>query len=214
MASPIVAHSNATILPATVRRRSRFLSFLIGFLLGVVGGATGLLLLMFIAAAHRPLVTITPSRVNPDVSISIKEDYLNQQANDTLRTTHPVVLPYVSVSRIELDLQPGNQMYLKPTFHTDFFDLGATVTNQVVIENGQLTLHMEGDPQLGDIPVPISLLPFNLPAIIRQAVDQINNDVLSSAINRQLTAGFGSDQFRISDVETSEEYITFLLNQK
>jgi hypothetical protein len=214
VASPIVAHTNSIVQHGTERRRSRFFAFVIGFLLGLLGGGTGLLFLMLTAAAHRPLVTITPSRVNPDVSISIKEDYLNQQANDTLHTTSPVVMPYVTVSQVELDLQPGNQMYLKPTFHTDFFDVGATVVNKVAIENGQLALHMQGDPQLGDIPVPISLLPFNLPAIVHDAVDRINNDVLSSEINRQLSAGFGSDQFRISDVSTSEEYITFLLNRK
>jgi hypothetical protein len=196
------------------RRRSRAVAFLGGMLLGLLGGAAGLLLLLLMAAARQPLISIVPSTADPDITIGIRERYLNGQANDQLQTTHPIVLPYISVTSVELDFQAGNQMRLKPTFHATLVDVSATVINQVVIENGEIALHMVGDPQVQDIQIPIDWLPFNLAGEIRNAVDRINNELLSAEINRQLAAGFGSDRFRIVDVTTTDEYLTVRLQEK
>jgi hypothetical protein len=196
------------------RRRSRALAFLAGLLLGLLGGAAGLILLLLMAAARQPLLPLASSYSDPDITIGIRERYLNRQANEELRTTHPIVLPFISVTNIELDFQPGNQMRLKPTFHATLVDVSATVMNQVVIENEEIALHMVGDPQIQDIQIPIDWLPFNLAGEIRSAVDRINNELLSAEINRQLAAGFGSDRFRIVDVITTDEYLTVRLQAK
>src|SRR5215203_4638115 len=81
-------------------RRSRAVAFLGGMLLGLLGGAAGLLLLLLMAAARQPLISIAPSYSDPDITIGIRERYLNKQANDELQTTHPIVLPYVSVTSV------------------------------------------------------------------------------------------------------------------
>ena len=195
-------------------RRGRAVAFLGGMLLGLVGGAAGLILLLLMAAARQPLISIVPSTADPDITIGIRERYLNGQANDSLRTTNPIVLPYVSVRNVELDFLPGNQMRLKPTFDATLVDVSATVVNQVAVENGAIALRMVGDPQIQDIQIPIDWLPFNLADEIRNAVDRINNELLSAEINRQLAAGFGSDRFRIVDVTTTDEYLTVRLQEK
>lgn len=196
-------------------RRGRAVAFLGGLLVGLLGGAAGLLLLLLMAAARQPLISLVPPFANPDpdITIGIRERYLNSQANEELKT-HPIELPYISVTSIELDFQAGNQMRLKPTFHATLVDVSATVINQVVIENGAIALHMVGDPQIQDIQIPIDWLPFNLAGEIRNAVDRINNELLSAEINRQLAAGFGSDRFRIVDVTTTDEYLTVRLQAK
>jgi hypothetical protein len=214
--------SSSSLLPVATpggrsgygRKRSRILAYLTGFLLGLLGGASGVILLLLMAAAHQPLISIQPSAVDPDITIGIRERYLNARANSSLQTSNPIVLPYVTVTNVELDFLPGNQMRLKPTFHAAIVDIGATVVNTVQLENGEIALHMVGDPQIQDIAIPIDWLPFNLSAEIRNAVDRINNELLSTEINRQLSAGFGSDQFRIIDVTTSDEYLTVRLRAK
>ena len=196
-------------------RRSRAVAFLAGLLLGLLGGAAGLILLLLMAAARQPLLPLLgPSAADTDITIGIRERYLNKQANTALQTTNPIVMPYVSVTSVELDFLSGNQMRLKPTFRATLVDVSATVMNQVVIENGAIALHMVGDPQIQDIQIPIDWLPFNLAGEIRSAVDRINNELLSAEINRQLAAGFGSDRFRIVDVTTTDDYLTVRLQEK
>lgn len=198
------------------RRKRRTVAFLLGMLLGLVGGAAGMLLLLLMAAARHPLLTFPSGLTNahPDITIAIREGYLNQQANTELRTTHPIVLPFVNVTNVELDFQPGNQMRLKPTFHAAIVDVSATVVNTVQLENGQIALHMVGDPQIQDIQIPLDWLPFNLAGQVRDGVDRINNELLAAEINRQLAAGFGSDRFYIIDVTTSDDYLTVRLQAR
>jgi hypothetical protein len=187
--------------------------FVIGWLLGLLGGAAGLFFLLLIAP-HRSLLPQVPPFTDPDITISISESYLNSQAQEQLETTHPIVLPYVSVTGVELDLQPGNRMRLQPTFHAAVVDVAATVENNVRLDNGQLALQMNGDPKIQDIPIPLDWLPFDLPQQVRQAVDRINNELLSSELNRQISAGFGSTAFRITAITTDENAITFKLKRK
>ncbi len=195
------------------RGRRQASALIVIWLLGLLGGALGLFLLLLIAP-HHSLLSQVPPFSNPDITISISENYLNTQAAQALKTTHPIVLPYVTVTGVEIDLQPGNKMRLQPTFHAAIFDVAATVENNVRLDNGQLALQMNGDPKLQDIPIPLDLLPFNLPQQVRQAVDQINNDLLSSEMNRQISAGFGSTEFRITSITTDDTTITFKLNRK
>jgi hypothetical protein len=208
----------ARLLPAagnrsTPHRRRRGPAFVIGWLLGLIGGAAGLFLLLVIAP-HRSLLPQVPPLTDPDITVSISESYLNSQAQEQLQTTHPIVLPYVSVTGVELDLQPGNRMRLQPTFHAAVVDVSATVENNVRLDSGQLALQMNGDPKIQDIPIPLDWLPFNLPQQVREGVDRINNELLSSELNRQISAGFGSNQFRITAITTDENTITFKLKRK
>jgi hypothetical protein len=213
----------ARLLPAAGNRAGRSRSapgrprrspwFIIGWLLGLIGGAAGLFGLLLIAP-HHSLLPQVPPLTEPDITITISESYLNSQARQALKTTHPIVLPYVTVTDLELDLQPGNRMRLQPTFHAAVVDVAATVENNVRLDNSQLALQMNGDPKIQDIPIPLDWLPFNLPQEIRQGVDSINNDLLSGEINRQFSAGFGCDQFRITAITTDDNAITFKLKRK
>ncbi len=211
----------AQMLPAGGRRagarggrgRRQVAALLIVWLLGLLGGATGLFFLLLIAP-HHPLLPQVPAFSDPDITISISESYLNSQAQQALKTTNPIVLPYVTVTGVEIDLQPGNRMRLQPMFHAAVVDVAATVENNVRLDNGQLALQMNGDPKIQDIPIPLDWLPFNLPQQVRQAVDRINNELLSSEMNRQISAGFGSAEFRITSITTDDTTITFKLKRK
>ena len=213
----------ARLLPAAGNRASRSRSaprgrrrspwFIIGWLLGLIGGAAGLFGLLLIAP-HHTLLPQVPPLTEPDITISISESYLNSQAQQELKTTHPIVLPYVTVTNLELDLQPNNRMRLQPTFHATIVDVAATVENNVRLDNGQLALQMNGDPTIRISRSRSTGCRSTCRNRIRQGVDSINNDLLSGELNRQISAGFGSTEFRITAITTDENSITFKLKRK
>ena len=55
--------------------------------------------------------------------------------------------------------------------------------------------------------MPLDLLPFDLTNEVHQAVDQITNNVLLAELNDNLKAGFGSDAFNITEVQTTSDYL-------
>ena len=81
----------------------------------------------------------------------------------------------------------------------------------VFTKDGKLALNMVGDPQLGNLNVPLGMLPFNLKDQVATAINKVNNDLIISEINNSLVAGFGSADFVVQGVSTDDSGMTIRL---
>jgi hypothetical protein len=109
-------------------------------------------------------------------------------------------------------------MDLRPTFSVDLMlttlDISPAIQNQLSVKNGELVINMVGDPQLGDLNIPLELLPFDLDAQMRESVDRINNELLIAEINQSLESGFGGSDFAVEGVSTGTNNLTIRLQQR
>jgi hypothetical protein len=107
---------------------------------------------------------------------------------------------------------------MSPTFNVDAgffnFDVPTDVENQITTRDGEVAISMVGNPKLGELTVPIDLLPFDLDARIHKAVDKVNNDVLATEMNSALVRGFHGGEFTVESVSTGENGITVRLREK
>ena len=181
----------------------------------VIGWVTGVATLMGLAAlsvrelGHNPFSTTVP-----DVRLSVSKAYVNDAVQRRLRANPQVVVQNVKTTGLQMDLLPQAQVVLTPTFDVaGFFTISPSVSNQLQVQNGKLAMHMLGEPRLGDLQVPIGLLPFDLSGEVRQSVDQITNDVLLAELNDSLHAGFGDDRFKVVNVLTDNDYLTITLRR-
>lgn len=178
-----------------------------GLVLGIVSGI--LLTVGFSALLVRQVPEIVQSFTGePDVSVVIGEAYLNREAAVRVSSGYATGLEALTLTDVKLDLSPQNRMDLYPTFRLSFLffnvDINAAVRNQLSVQEGRLVINMVGDPQLGDLNIPLEQLPFDLKASITSAVDRINNDLLISEINQSLRAGFGESDFEVEGVTTTD----------
>jgi hypothetical protein len=193
--------------PIVRLRAIRMRWFGAGLVLGILSGI--LLTVGFSALLVRQIPEIVQSFTGePDVSVVIGEGYLNRQAALRVSSGYATGLEALTLTDVRLDLSPQNRMDLYPTFRLGvlFFDIdiNATVRNQLSVQEGKLVINMVGDPQLGDLNIPLEQLPFDLKGSITTAVDRINNDLLISEINRSLHAGFGDSEFEVEGVTTTD----------
>jgi hypothetical protein len=185
-----------------------------GLVLGMIAGILLTLIVSAVVVTQIPEVVQTFSG-EPDVAVVIGEGYLNREAAARLATTEQQASSNLALTAVTIDIQPGNRMDLKPTFKIDLFlttvDISPAVRNQLSVENGELVLNMVGDPQLGDLNLPLGALPFDLDSEIRSAVNRINNDLLMAQINTSLHSGFGSEDFIVEGVTTNASGMTVRL---
>jgi hypothetical protein len=190
--------------------------FTSGLLLGVLGG---ILLTIIVSAA---VITQKPLAVNddpgePDVTVTIGEGYLNRVAAERVQGFDTGV-EALKLTGLLLDLQPGHRMDIQPTFYVNLgffeFDTTAIVRNQLAVEDGELVIKMVGDPQLGNMDVPLDMLPLDLKGTVSSAVDRINNEVLISEINQSLISGFGGTDFAVYGLSTENDRLAIRLRQK
>lgn len=197
-------------------RGTRVRWFTSGLLLGVMAG---IMLTIIVSAV---VVTQIPLAVNddpgePDVTVTIGESYLNRVATERVQRFDTGV-EALKLTGLLLDLQPGHRMDIQPTFYVNFgffeFDTTAIVRNQLVVEDGKLVIRMVGDPQLGNMDVPLEMLPMDLKGTVASAVDRINNEVLISEINQSLISGFGGTNFTVYGLSTENNRLAIRLRQK
>jgi hypothetical protein len=81
------------------------------------------------------------------------------------------------------------------------------------VQDGKLVIGMTGEPQLGNLNLPLNLLPFNLNGRVKQAIDKVNNELLISEINKSLESGFGGSQFSVQGVTTDYDGMTIRLGR-
>jgi hypothetical protein len=187
-----------------------------GLLLGVLGGIVLTIAVSALVVTKRPL-PVKDDPGEPDVSVTISERYLNKAAAEGVATFNTGT-EFLTLTSLRLDLQPGHRMDLQPTFHSDLgffvFDTSAIVSNQLAVEDGKLVIRMVGDPQLGDLNVPLDALPLDLKGTLSSAVDRINNELLISEINEALISGFGGSDFTMYGLSTEGDRLTVRLREK
>jgi hypothetical protein len=198
---------------ARPRRPRRWPHWMGGF---VIGWFTGVLTLLILAGMSVHLASQAgPVTGDTDIRLQISGRYLNDAVQRRLALDPPVVVANIKTVKLDLALAPGASMVLTPTFDVaGFFQVSPSATNQLTVRDGKLAMEMIGQPRLGDLQVPLDLLPFDLTKEVHQAVDQITNSVLLAELNDNLKAGFGSDAFNITEVQTTSDYLMVKLQRK
>lgn len=185
----------------------------------VAGALTGIVVVI---AASAMAITNIPRldqliTGEPDVSVVIGEAYLNREAAKRVNGAYPTDIPGLTLTAVSLDLKSNNRMDLQTNFKLDALfvqlDLQAAVQNQLSVKEGQLAINMVGDPQLGNLNVPLHMLPIDLHRSVTQAVDKVNNDLLMSEINERLRTGFGDSGFVVEGAHTTETALEVYLSE-
>jgi hypothetical protein len=188
-----------------------------GFTMGVLVGVALTLLVSAIVVTTVPSV-LQSFTGEPDVAVVIGESYLNREAGNRINGGYPTGVQALTLTALNIDLAPSNRMDLQSTFKVSAgffnFDVNANVKNQLNVRDGRLALNMVGDPQLGNLNVPLELLPFNLKDKIAAAIDKVNNDLIISEINNSLVAGFGGADFTVQGVTTDDSGMTIRLQHR
>jgi len=188
-----------------------------GCLLGLLVGVMFTLGASILAVTSIPVVSqfITP---DPDVVVTISEGYLNREATRMVADGFPTGVDAVTLKTVSVDVAPDNRLRMSPTFNVDAgffnFDVPTEVDNQIAMQEGEVAIGMVGNPRLGQLTVPIDLLPFDLEGRIHEAVDSVNNDIVSAELNDALIRGFKGGEFLVESVTTTEEGITIRLKAK
>ncbi|HEX8600506.1 MAG TPA: hypothetical protein VF952_18555 [Chloroflexia bacterium] len=190
--------------------------FTSGVMLGLMSGVLLAIVVSTVVVRQAPL-PVSESPGQPDVAVSISESYLNRVAAERV-ARFSTGIDTLTLTALRLDLQPGHRMDIQPAFNVDLgffaFDTTAIVGNQLAVENGKLVIRMVGDPQLGNMDMPLDALPMDLEGTVASAVDRINNDLLISEINQSLIAGFGGSGFTIYGLSTENNQLTVRLREK
>lgn len=188
-----------------------------GFALGVLAGIAFTLVVSAVVVTQIPAVLQSFSD-EPDVTVTIGEKFLNREATDRLAKGPPIGVANITLKAVNINLQSDNRMDLQPTFSADVgftkLQVSPAVKNQLTVQDGKLAINMVGDPQLGDLNVPLGLLPFDLNGRLREAVNKVNNDLLISEINKSLESSFGGGEFEVEGVTTSEVALTVRMKRK
>ena len=188
-----------------------------GCLLGLMVGVLFTLGASILAVTTIPVVSqfITP---DPDVVVTISESYLNREATRMVGEGFPTGVEAVTLKTVRVDVAPDNRLLMSPTFNVDAgffnFDVPTEVDNQIATQEGEVAISMVGNPRLGQLTVPIDLLPFDLEGRIHEAVDSVNNDIVSAELNDALVRGFESGEFVVESVTTDESGITIRLRAR
>ncbi len=186
----------------------------------VLGALAGILLTLGVSVF---VVTRIPSVVqsfngDPDVSVVIGEGYLNRTATARINGNYPTGVDGLTVTGAHIDLKPDSRMDLTANFKVNalFVDLNAdaAVKNRLAVQNGKLVIKMVGDPQLGNLNLPLDALPFNLKDQVASAIDKINNTLLIQEINDNLQTSFGGTEFVVQGVTTTEDSLVIRLQHK
>jgi hypothetical protein len=197
---------------ARPRRPRRWPHWMGGFVVGWLSGVATLLILAGLSARLAPHAG--PVTGDTDIRLQISSRYLNDAVQRRLAQNPPAVANIKTV-KLDLALTADASMVLTPTFDVaGLFQVAPSATNQLTVRDGKLAMAMIGQPRLGDLQVPLDLLPFDLTGEVHKAVDEITNNVLLAELNDNLKAGFGSDAFNITEVQTTPDYLMVKLQRK
>ncbi len=188
-----------------------------GWVLGLVSGIALTLIVSAVVVTQVPEVAQSIAG-DPDVVVVIGEGYLNRVAAERMNGSYATGVEGLTLTALHMDLKPDNRMDLQTGFNINAFftslNTTAGVKNRIAVENGQLAVHMIGDPQLGNLNVSLDALPFNLKDRIAGAVDKVNNDLIISEINKSLQSSFGGSDFAIVGISTDENGLNIRLKQR
>jgi hypothetical protein len=193
-----------------------------GMLIGFVAGIFITLGVSIFAVSAVPLLPLQNRSSQPDISMTIAETYLNREVQNVVKGEYDTGIPGLTLTGLTLDTKPDNRLDIQPVFRVEvsFFGIGtsatmnAAVSNQLSVQDGKLAVSMIGDPQLGNLDIPLDMLPFDLKGGIRDTVNRLNNEVLLARINESLEAGFGGTSFVVEGVTSDENGLTVQLKQR
>jgi hypothetical protein len=198
-------------------RGVRWRWFTSGLTLGILLGIFFTLLASALIVAQIPGIAQSFSG-QPDLAVVIGEGYLNREAANRIGGSQPTDVPGLTLTGATLDLKPDNRMDLVATFKIEVMfvtaDVNATVQNQITVQDGALVINMVGNPKLGNLNVPLNLLPFDLEGEITRIVDRVNNEMIITEINQSLQSGFGGTDFAVEGVTTDDSGMTIRLQQR
>ena len=154
---------------------------------------------------------------DPDVTITISENYLTGEAQAQLGDFR-TINPNLTLLAVQISISPENRIDYEANFHINipFFaaDVSAAIKNQINVQDGKLVMNMVGDPQLGNLNLPLDALPFNLKGEIARAVDSINNGLVVVEMNKLLDSSLNGTGFFLDGVTTDDKQIMLRLRQR
>ncbi len=197
-------------------RGVRVLWFGIGM---VVGGVLGFALIIILSALvyTRIPVVVHNFTGEPDVTITISEEYLSSEAEKRLGEGFQSVNPNLTLLAVTVEITAENRIDYQANFHVNIpflsTDVSAAIKNQINVQDGKLVINMVGDPQLGNLDLPLDVLPFDLKGEITRAVDKVNNDLVVSEMNKFLESSLTGTSFFLDGVITDERNVNLRLRQ-
>jgi hypothetical protein len=196
--------------------RSRW--FCGGCLFGLLGGVILVLALSIFAASRLLPLSVGPTSDKADIVVSVDEGYLNKLVTEQIGNAYATGIDGLTLTALSVDVSSGDQVDLLPTFRVDIglfqFAVNARVNNHISVQDGKLVLNMVGDPHLGDLNISLDILPFDLPGLIRQAVDRVNNNLLLEQINENIKPSLDAIDFTIDSISTDNNGLTVKLNRR
>ena len=193
----------------------RFRWFTMGCSLGLLAGIVLVLALATFGASHFLPFSDLPSSSTADIVVSVDEGYLNRLVTEQVGNSYPTGIDGLTLTSLRVDVTTQNRVALMPTFRVDAglfqFDVNARVNNHLGVQDGKLVLSMMGDPQLGDLNMSLDVLPFDLPGMIRRAVDTLNNNLLLEQINANIKPSLDAANFTIDGLVTDDNGLTVSL---
>jgi hypothetical protein len=154
----------------------------------------------------------------PDLTVTLAEHYLNRMSAARLAGGYDTGVPGLSIRALNLNVGPDNRLDYQVEFHLDSpvgsYDLSATIMNQVLVEGERLAVNMVGDPQIGNLRLPLEVLPFNLKDEVAKVVNSLNNNMLTAELNQPLEASLSGANLAIEGVITSEEAMSIRLRER
>ncbi len=191
--------------------------FTSGLTLGILLGIFLTLLVSAVVVTSVPSITQNFTG-DPDVAVVIGENYINRAAANQIKSGYATGVSGLTLTALQIDVAPGNLMEMQPVFRLDTilgaFNVNAKVSNQLAVKDGQLAVNMVGDPQLGNLNVPLDILPFDLKGQVSNAINKVNNSVIIAEINQSLQAGYGGSAFVVDGVTTNDSGITVRLKSR
>ena len=189
--------------------------FSVGCSFGLFGGVVLVLALATFGASRFLPLSTDPSASTADIVVSVDEGYLNKLITEQVGNSYATGIDGLTLTALKVDVSTANRVDLMPTFRVDAglfrFDVNARVNNRLSVQDGKLVLTMVGDPQLGDLNVSLDVLPFDLPGMIRQAVDRLNNNLLLEQINANIKPSLDAANFSIDGLVTDNNGLTVSL---
>jgi hypothetical protein len=154
----------------------------------------------------------------PDLVLTLSEDYLNREAEARIAAGYDTGVSGLTLRGAQVDLGPENRMDMQAEFHLDALfvqvDLSAGVKNQVTVQDGKIVVNMVGDPQVGNLNVPLDLLPGNLKEDLKGAVDRVNNAIIASELSQPLEAATAGTSLTLDGVKTNDAEMVLSLRQR
>ena len=196
--------------------RTRWL--LAGFIVGGVS-AFGLIVILSALVYTRIPALIQTFTGEPDLTVTISESFLNKEAAARIGAGYDTGVPGLTLRTVQANLGRENRMDFRGDFQlvapiVGNVDFNALVKNQVTAQDGKLVLTMVGDPQIGNLNLPLNLLPFNLNDELKKAVNQVNNSLLINELNRPLEASISGSNLSVDGVTTDDTNMSIRLRQR